>query len=634
MAAIAHQRGGLVRGLGAWQILFITIGGTIGIGFATTTGEVLAISGPGGVLLAFGVVGIICICVMEGICEMIVLLPISNAMIEFVRAFVDPDLAIVVGFTYWYTYCVNLTALIIESVGLFQYWNISFDLQNVLYVIFLFLIFGINSRGIKVFGWIELFGGIFKVLLMAAIFVVMMCINYGSIGEAGKPESTFFNDGVRNNPNVASSHFTAVLESIPLAIFSYIGIEIITVTAFEARNPSQLKVPAKHIAYIMMAIYLISIGGFIANVEWFNQSLPEFLAQPLVNIRDSIAVLGHTPYNWPVDVGSRTSVVPVIAVMQTGIKVLPGVLNGFIIYSGFSAANTVLYVASRTLYGLMRDLSPTDESKIVRFFARLNQVSPTTRIPVWSLIVSLVVFAIWLPFLHLNSAFTQQELQEVLVSVGSVGCMLVWASQCLAFIRYNRWLSKHRLELTGEHMAKFQRWPQTGFSSYAASLQPLPAYIGLIACLLIVLLLNSVSMWDAQQLKLKALTVYLGPALCLLLFIVLKLWNRRSYVKLGDWEQLRTTLTTLNDLIENAPQPHSAPPPPASQNINGFPQNGYAAPPNGGPPNPSLPHLPPYSHHPPLLPQQVSTCPLQSPKWTPLSISNNRISALVEYAQL
>jgi amino acid transporter len=41
-------------------------------------------------------------CVMEGICEMIVLWPISNAMIEFVRAFVDEDLAIVVGIAYWY----------------------------------------------------------------------------------------------------------------------------------------------------------------------------------------------------------------------------------------------------------------------------------------------------------------------------------------------------------------------------------------------------------------------------------------------------------------------------------------------------------------------------------------------------
>jgi len=83
-------------------IKFIAIGGTIGIGFATTSGEVLAISGPGGLLIAFGVAGIVAICVMEGICEMIVMWPIPNAMIEFVAAFVDRDLAVIVGIAYWY----------------------------------------------------------------------------------------------------------------------------------------------------------------------------------------------------------------------------------------------------------------------------------------------------------------------------------------------------------------------------------------------------------------------------------------------------------------------------------------------------------------------------------------------------
>ena len=79
----------------------IGIGGTIGLGLFGNTGTTLALAGPGGAMLAFVIVGLIAIAVMEGICEMIVLWPISNAMIEFVRAFVDRDLAIVVGFGYW-----------------------------------------------------------------------------------------------------------------------------------------------------------------------------------------------------------------------------------------------------------------------------------------------------------------------------------------------------------------------------------------------------------------------------------------------------------------------------------------------------------------------------------------------------
>lgn len=79
----------------------IAIGSTIGLGWTKNGSEILAIAGPGGTLTAFGVVGLVAICVMEGVCEMVVMWPISNAMIEYVRAFVDKDLAVVVGFTYW-----------------------------------------------------------------------------------------------------------------------------------------------------------------------------------------------------------------------------------------------------------------------------------------------------------------------------------------------------------------------------------------------------------------------------------------------------------------------------------------------------------------------------------------------------
>lgn len=74
----------------------------MGIGFAITSGEIIAIAGPEGTLIAFFIVGVVVVCVMEGVCEMINLWPVPNAMVEFVKTFVDQDLAIVVGVTYWY----------------------------------------------------------------------------------------------------------------------------------------------------------------------------------------------------------------------------------------------------------------------------------------------------------------------------------------------------------------------------------------------------------------------------------------------------------------------------------------------------------------------------------------------------
>ena len=64
--------------------------------------EKLETARPSGALLAFAIVGIVLICVMGGISEMIQMFPTPNAPMEFVRAFVDEDLAWVVGIAYWY----------------------------------------------------------------------------------------------------------------------------------------------------------------------------------------------------------------------------------------------------------------------------------------------------------------------------------------------------------------------------------------------------------------------------------------------------------------------------------------------------------------------------------------------------
>lgn len=72
------------------------------MGLFDNSGEILGIAGPAGALISYIVVGIGVICIMEGIAEMIGHWPIANAMVEFVKAFVDKDLAIVVGLAYWY----------------------------------------------------------------------------------------------------------------------------------------------------------------------------------------------------------------------------------------------------------------------------------------------------------------------------------------------------------------------------------------------------------------------------------------------------------------------------------------------------------------------------------------------------
>lgn len=92
----------------------ITFCGVIGVTIFSTEGEIMNIAGPAGLLVAWAYVAITSICVMEGLAEMIVLWPVSNAMVEYVRVFVDRDLAIVVGLSYWYVSATRCDLRVID----------------------------------------------------------------------------------------------------------------------------------------------------------------------------------------------------------------------------------------------------------------------------------------------------------------------------------------------------------------------------------------------------------------------------------------------------------------------------------------------------------------------------------------
>ena len=57
----------------------------------------------------------------------------------------------------------------------------------------------------------------------------------------------------------------------------------------------------------------------------------------------------------------------VVAVKLSGIKALPGILNGCILLFVFSASNSDLYIASRTIYGL------ASEGKAPRILAKTDR---------------------------------------------------------------------------------------------------------------------------------------------------------------------------------------------------------------------------------------------------------------------
>src|ERR1700730_953650 len=103
-------------------------------------------------------------------------------------------------------------------------------------------------------------------------------------------------------------------------------------------------------------------------------------------------------------------------------------------------------------------------------------------------------------------------------TTGSVGGVLVWASQCLAYVRYHHWFHDHKKRRIlppeynrGDPRADLYPWHKS--RSLLASLQPIPAWLGLIGCLLIVFVFSTADWWNAVLSFKKVATTFAGVSL-------------------------------------------------------------------------------------------------------------------------
>jgi yeast amino acid transporter len=110
----------------------------------------------------------------------------------------------------------------------------------------------------------------------------------------------------------------------------------------------------------------------------------------------------------------------------------------------------------------------------------------------------------------------RNQLLTIMSTASSIGAVLVWASQCLAYIRYYHWFHDHKKRKILP--PEYNRWvpqpdvyPWHRSRPFLASLQPIPAWIGLIACLLVVFVFSTANFWNGEHITFtKVATAYAG----------------------------------------------------------------------------------------------------------------------------
>lgn len=338
---------------------------------------------------------------------------------------------------------------------------------------------------------------------------------------------------------------------IPVIAYGFLGVESITTTAFEAADRNALRIPSRYVAYLITLLYFLSALGEAHSVWWKNPCLPDVRRRS--NDQKNYLPESHS--------------VIVLAAQAEDQEKWAAFFTGCMIFFCLSAANTALYIASRTLYGLTRSIGIRERKWYLKWLSIMGTTTPISRVPGWALLVSAVAFC-WLPFLHLGQGFSSQDVRSemslhlvkiadvsnkvliIFATTGSVGGVMVWASQCLAYIRCWMWFRHHSRQ--GNLPTRYDRWRNRWDGSYMSTfsyLQPFPAVLGLVCCCLIIFVFSSATWWNGTPTFQKVATAYAGvssrgrgsiahlltylqPVILTVFYIILKIRNRRLWVEL------------------------------------------------------------------------------------------------------
>lgn len=203
--------------------------------------------------------------------------------------------------------------------------------------------------------------------------------------------------------------------SLSVAMFAYMGVEVVAVSALEARSSQRhkqqdgqvsdtVKRSASWVAPFAGLFYTISSLLTTFAIQYDDCALPRLTwAGNECSSQNSGDVKSGSVF---VTVAGRSS------------RSLANAFNVFLVITALSCANTNLYVASRTLFGLTRGLAPDETNLALRVLAYFSRTSRHFKVPYRAVIFSAVAFS-WVPYLQLKS-------QQSSSDIGLVCCLILF----------------------------------------------------------------------------------------------------------------------------------------------------------------------------------------------------------------
>ncbi|KAI9311043.1 amino acid permease/ SLC12A domain-containing protein [Dichotomocladium elegans] len=390
----AGDRGvqGTKRGLSARHIQMIALGGCIGTGLFLTSGQNIYSAGPAGALIAYCVVGCMVYCVMTCLGEMSTLIPVSGSFNHFASRFVDPALGFALGWNYWFS-AVTLATELSAAATIIDWWKPVMP-SAAWCSIFLVLLLSINLVGVRLYGELEYWFALIKILTVIVFIIIGILVSSGALGGEVIGFKYWSDPGAFNNGGVG---FLSVLLT---AGFSFQGTEIVGISAGEAKNP------IRTIPRAIRNTFWRIIFFYISTVFLLGVCLPGNDPK-LANTDDSAGTASFT-----------------LVFEKAGIHVGAHIINAIVLTSVLSAGNSAIYTCSRTLLGLSHD------GNAPAILARTNRYGA----PYYAVLLSSVVGfgCVFVSIYSASAAFNW------FLSITSITGFISWWGIAVVHIRFRR----------------------------------------------------------------------------------------------------------------------------------------------------------------------------------------------------
>jgi AAT family amino acid transporter len=392
---MSQSEGHLSRNLRNRHIQLIALGGTIGVGLFLGSAQAIHNAGPG-LLLTYAVGGIAIFFIMRALGELLTYRPVAGSFATYAAEFCGPFAGFVTGWSYWFMWIATVMAEI-TAIGIYVRFWLPWMPQWVPPLAALIVLYGANLFAVRVFGELEFWFALIKVVTIVALIAVGLAVILFHFGDFGA-HASFAN--LWSHGGFLPFGMLGVLLTLQMVMFAYSGVELIGVTAGEAENPAVVLPKATNgIIFRILIFYVGALVVIMALVPW-NQLSPD--VSPFVFVFEKL-----------------------------GIPAAASIINIVVITAATSSCNSGLFSTGRMLYSLAcRGQAP-------RAFATLSpRKVPAAGIHVSATVMLIGVFLNYMVPKHVFIWVT---------SVSLVGTLWTWGIIMAAHLGYRRAVREGRV---------------------------------------------------------------------------------------------------------------------------------------------------------------------------------------------